>query len=267
MDALGRVGRAVRRDRRPDPRPAPALAAARRHARATTLDLNALTAIGVELVGRVSAVRDGWALFSGGLRNMFSLADLKLERLLDTFDEWARDRRRSRRRGRRRAGALRADARARLVAAGGSISRSGEIRTILWATGFRPDYSWLARPRRRREGPTAPRRRRGRRQPGDVRARAARAAPAQVDLHPRHRGRCARAWSITSRAISTAGVGRGRAFSPRPQGRREAASGWSTAGGMIAMGDLAAYSRAAGRSLVVAGCRPPQAKGCPDVFS
>ena len=56
----------------------------------TTLDLNALTAMGVELVGRWAAVRDGRALFSGGLRNVFSLADLKLERLLDAFDEWAR---------------------------------------------------------------------------------------------------------------------------------------------------------------------------------
>ena len=56
----------------------------------TTLDLNALTAMGVELVGRWATVRDGRALFSGGLRNVFSLADLKLERLLDTFDEWAR---------------------------------------------------------------------------------------------------------------------------------------------------------------------------------
>ena len=56
----------------------------------TTLDLNALTAMGVELVGRWAAVRDGRALFSGGLRNMFSLADLKMERLLDVFDEWAR---------------------------------------------------------------------------------------------------------------------------------------------------------------------------------
>src|SRR5580658_10700495 len=56
----------------------------------TTLDLNALACIGVELVGRWAAVRDGRALFSGGLRNVFSLADLKLARLLDTFDEWAR---------------------------------------------------------------------------------------------------------------------------------------------------------------------------------
>ena len=56
----------------------------------TTLDLNALSAAGVELVGRLAAVRDGRALFSGGLRNQFALADLKMDRLLDTFDGWAR---------------------------------------------------------------------------------------------------------------------------------------------------------------------------------
>src|SRR6478735_8922779 len=55
-----------------------------------TLDLNALSAVGVEIVGRLSAVRDGEALFSGGLRNQFALADLKMNRLLGTFDEWAR---------------------------------------------------------------------------------------------------------------------------------------------------------------------------------
>src|SRR5260370_34814455 len=55
----------------------------------TTLDLNALTSIGVELTGRWAAVRDGRALFSGGLRNAFSLADLKMRRLLDTFDAGA----------------------------------------------------------------------------------------------------------------------------------------------------------------------------------
>src|SRR4029077_10299072 len=56
----------------------------------TTLDLNALTEMGVELVGRFAAVRDGRALFSGGLRNVVSLADLKMERLLEAFDEWRR---------------------------------------------------------------------------------------------------------------------------------------------------------------------------------
>ena len=49
----------------------------------STLDLNALTAMGVALVGRLAAIRDGRALFSGGLRNVFALADLKMERLLD----------------------------------------------------------------------------------------------------------------------------------------------------------------------------------------
>ena len=56
----------------------------------TTLDLNALAALGVEVVGRWAAVRDGRALFSGGLRNVLGLADLKMERLLGTFDEWAK---------------------------------------------------------------------------------------------------------------------------------------------------------------------------------
>jgi len=105
-----------------------------------TLDLNALTAMGVTLVGRLSAVRDGNALFSGGLRNQFSLADLKLARLLDTFDDWAR---------RHplpadvsapeRFEPTRAPDPARLKV----DLRNGEIRSVVWATGFRPDYSWL----------------------------------------------------------------------------------------------------------------------------
>jgi putative flavoprotein involved in K+ transport len=106
-----------------------------------TLDLNALTAMGVSLVGRWAAVRDGVALFSGGLRNVFSLADLKMNRLLDTFDEWAGDDWAS--------GAglgpperfepTRAPASTRLRL----DLRGGEIAAIVWATGFRPDYSWL----------------------------------------------------------------------------------------------------------------------------
>ncbi len=105
-----------------------------------TLDLNALAAMGVELVGRWTMVRDGRALFSGGLRNVFSLADLKLRRLLDTFDEWA----------------LTSGRDAEFVAPERSAPTgmppstrlqldlgSGEIRSIVWATGFRPDYGWL----------------------------------------------------------------------------------------------------------------------------
>ena len=106
----------------------------------TTLDLNALSAAGVEIVGRLAAVRDGRALFSGGLRNQFALADLKMDRLLDTFDDWARSHARDADVGPpERFEPTRAPASSRLDLDLGS----GEIRSIIWATGFRPDYSWL----------------------------------------------------------------------------------------------------------------------------
>ena len=106
----------------------------------TTLDLNALAAMGVELVGRLAAVRDGRALFSGGLRNVCSLADLKLERLLDVFDEWARTDGGDREVGApERFAPTEVPRSARLEL----DLRSGEIRAIVWATGFRPDYGWL----------------------------------------------------------------------------------------------------------------------------
>ena len=54
-----------------------------------TLDLNALTSMGVKLVGRLAGINEGRAQFSGSLRNKCELADLKLGRLLDTIDEWA----------------------------------------------------------------------------------------------------------------------------------------------------------------------------------
>ena len=115
----------------------------------TTLDLNALTSIGVRLVGRLAAVRDGRALFSGGLRNHFALADLKMDRLLDTFDEWAR------------ASGGDADAvpperfEPTRVPSSSPLQldlTSGEVRSIVWATGFHPDYSWLAVPVTDRKG-------------------------------------------------------------------------------------------------------------------
>jgi putative flavoprotein involved in K+ transport len=103
-----------------------------------TLDLNALTDAGVELVGRFGSVRDGAALFSGGLRNVLSLADLKLGRLLDGFDLWAV------------ANGLDVASPERPEPTRGPASArwridltSGEIASVVWATGYRPDYSWL----------------------------------------------------------------------------------------------------------------------------
>jgi putative flavoprotein involved in K+ transport len=108
-----------------------------------TLDLNVLRGMGVKFVGRLSALRDGKALFSGALRNQCMLADLKLGRLLDTFDSWARERGRDGEFGTaERLAPTEVDESPPLEL---DLS-SGEIRTIVWATGYRPDYSWLKVP-------------------------------------------------------------------------------------------------------------------------
>ena len=105
-----------------------------------TLDLNVLSTAGIRIVGRLAAIRDGRALFSGGLRNQFALADLKMERLLGTFDEWAR--------AHGRDADVGATERFEPTRAPDSSPlqldlRKGEIKSIVWATGFRPDYRWL----------------------------------------------------------------------------------------------------------------------------
>jgi putative flavoprotein involved in K+ transport len=105
-----------------------------------TLDLNVLRAAGVEIVGRLAAIRDGCALFSGGIRNQFALADLKMQRLLDTFDDWASKTALDVEVGPpERFEPTHAPEAPRLAL----DLRRGEIRSIVWATGFRPDYRWL----------------------------------------------------------------------------------------------------------------------------
>jgi len=116
----------------------------------STLDLNSLTEIGVKLVGRFGGISEnGRAQFSGSLRNMCALSDLKMRRLLDRIDEWAQKK--------------------GFDAAVGPPYRlppthvepapplgmdltSGKIKAIIWATGYRPDYSWLEVPVLDRKG-------------------------------------------------------------------------------------------------------------------
>jgi putative flavoprotein involved in K+ transport len=96
-----------------------------------TVDLNALSSAGVRLAGRLAGIQDGVAQFSGSLPNVCALADLKLGRLLNTIDAWA--------------GAAGERFAPTIVSPAplGLDLRSGEISTIVWATGYRPDLSWL----------------------------------------------------------------------------------------------------------------------------
>jgi putative flavoprotein involved in K+ transport len=117
--------------------------------RATITDLNALAALGVRIVGRLGRIADGVAQFSGSLPNTCALADLKMNRFLTRADQWATT-----------SGLddellpphrfvpTRVDPRTPLEL----DLTSGETTTVLWATGFRPDHSWLDIPVRDRTG-------------------------------------------------------------------------------------------------------------------
>lgn len=113
------------------------------HPDGRTTDLNALQALGVTLTGRVAGFNEGKAQFSGSLRNVCALADLKQTRLLNALDEYA--------------------TRAGLEGCVGAVERFDDtriepsppllldlerrgVRTVVWATGFRPDYRWLDLP-------------------------------------------------------------------------------------------------------------------------
>jgi putative flavoprotein involved in K+ transport len=99
-----------------------------------TVDLNSLQALGVSVVGRFAGIRDGQAQFSGSLRNVCALADLKVARLLDTIDAYAG--------GTGERPAPTAVAEAPL----GIDLRRGEIRSVVWATGIKADFSWVGVP-------------------------------------------------------------------------------------------------------------------------
>jgi len=114
-----------------------------------TLDLNALTGQGVRLVGRLAGIREGKAQFSGSLRNQCALSDLKMNRLLATIDDWAT------------ANGLDAEVppphrlEPTWVPEAPPLMldlKAAGIRSILWATGYRQDLSWLHLPVFSRKG-------------------------------------------------------------------------------------------------------------------
>ncbi|MCG8413185.1 MAG: NAD(P)-binding domain-containing protein [Pseudomonadales bacterium] len=108
-----------------------------------TIDVNSLQDLGVAIRGRLVGIRGNIAHFSGALPHICKLADLKMNRLLRTFDEWIE------KEGSdavtEAAYALEATRVPQLPDLTLNLSEQG-IKTIIWATGFDPDYSWLKLP-------------------------------------------------------------------------------------------------------------------------
>ena len=105
-----------------------------------TLDLNALTDRGVRMVGRLAGIRDGQAQLSGSLHNKCNRSDLKMGRLLLAIDEWIAEHGLD---GEFDPPARYERTRVEKSPPLGLDLTSGEFKTVLWATGYRPDHSWL----------------------------------------------------------------------------------------------------------------------------
>jgi putative flavoprotein involved in K+ transport len=114
-----------------------------------TVDLNSLRKVGVQLVGRLVGLRDGKAQFSGSLANHCALADLKMNRLLASIDDWVN--------AIGLAEQFPAPHRFEPTDVGSETRLSLDlidagIGSVIWATGYRPDYSWLDVPVLDRKG-------------------------------------------------------------------------------------------------------------------
>ena len=102
-----------------------------------TLDLNSLTQSGVELTGRLAGIAGDKAQFSGSFANMCASADLKQGRLLDRIDEFATDTGLDSELGLTERPAPTAVPTAR------TVIDLADLKTVVWATGFKPNYPWL----------------------------------------------------------------------------------------------------------------------------
>ena len=101
-----------------------------------TVDLNTLHAAGVKSPASWSASPAGRAQFSGALANHAASADLKLGRLLDRIDRHVAEHDLA-----HIAPADRPET-TRLPPASNEI-RLDRYEAVVWATGYRPDHSWL----------------------------------------------------------------------------------------------------------------------------
>lgn len=113
------------------------------------IDLNTLGKAGVMCLGRFQAIRGEEVLLSGGLANHCTLADLKMNRLLGSIDQWIGEQ------GLNGEFAVQDRPEATKVDPSAPLSinlRKLNIKTVIWATGYKPNYSWLTLPVLDRKG-------------------------------------------------------------------------------------------------------------------
>jgi putative flavoprotein involved in K+ transport len=148
LDSTGRLARTI--DELPD------ASAARREPSmqlvgdaTRDVDLVALQARGVRLVGRFAWMRSGRARFRSDLTENVDAADARMHRVLDAFDQYVAH-------AGLAAEVLPAHRPARLIVPSAptlhlDLSRAG-IRTVVVAAGYRPNYPWLRLPITSRDG-------------------------------------------------------------------------------------------------------------------
>lgn len=106
------------------------------------LDLNRVQDLGAQIVGRWMGVKHGTAQFSGALANLCALSDLKMRRLLTSFDTWADTHGLDGLPPPIDHGSTRVPPNPEL-----SLDLTkGRIRTVIWATGSRPDFGFARLP-------------------------------------------------------------------------------------------------------------------------
>ncbi len=115
----------------------------------SSIDLNSLSGMGVQIRGQLMDIRDQEILFSGALENHCELADLKMNRLLRAIDEWVAEQGLDAEFGEPE------DFPATRVEGSTPLSldlHKENIRAVVWATGFAPDYTWMNLPVLDRKG-------------------------------------------------------------------------------------------------------------------
>lgn len=105
-----------------------------------TIDLNSLQSLGIQVAGRMMDFYGQTAQFSGALQHVCTLADLKMNRMLSGIDEWIGE------------NGYENDVEASHRPEPTQFPtepllkldlKAANIKTVIWATGYRPDYSWL----------------------------------------------------------------------------------------------------------------------------